>query len=94
MNLAPPCQGYYADMMVSPQKENSKLNERNMENKLYLLEYEQRKGRMIDYLWKQEMGTSVKDKNLEGNSYYSRVQLNTFLIFLCKRLLPTVRVVG
>ena len=68
MNLAPPCQGYYADMMVSPQKDKSKLNERDMENKIYLLEYEQHKGRMIDYSYEQEMRTLVKMKNLEGNS--------------------------
>ena len=66
-NLAPPCQGYYADMMVSPQKEKSKLNEGNKENKIYLLEYEQHKGRMI-VSRRRQMRTYVKDKNLEGNS--------------------------
>ena len=55
-------------MTVSPQKEKSKLNERDMENKIFLLELEQHKGRMIDYFYEQEMRTLVKMKNLEGNS--------------------------
>ena len=67
MNLPPPCQGYYADMIVSHQKEKAKLNEGNMENEIYLLEYEQHKGRMIDEDG-QEMRTNIKRRNLEGNN--------------------------
>ena len=54
-------------MIVSHQKEKAKLNEGNMENEIYLLEYEQHKGRMIDEDG-QEMRTNIKRRNLEGNN--------------------------
>ena len=66
LDLAPPCQGYYADMDVSHQKGNSKLREENIEDEIYFLEYELFKGKMMRHDSNKRLSIAVSDMGLTG----------------------------
>ena len=82
LDLAPPCQGYYADMTISYERGNSRVSEENIEDEIYVLEYEEYKGKIVD-AWNKRISDVVSDLGLIGNnlSLRKRVCLEILTLF-------------
>ena len=65
-DLPRPCQGYYADVRLSPYKSNSEVTKDDPRFKRMILDYEKYKGVMVGTEWPIHIENITEDNNVES----------------------------